>query len=177
MLVSTLIDYCCARLMGGRDSRARRRLWLAASMVTNLGLLAYFKYANLLVGSLNWFLTSSGDAPIPWADVILPVGISFYTFQSLSYTVDVYRRQITASRSYAEYLLYVSFFPQLVAGPIERATHLLPQVRSPRRVTAGGVADGVGLILLGYVKKVVIADRLASANLIDGVVDAQAGSA
>jgi D-alanyl-lipoteichoic acid acyltransferase DltB (MBOAT superfamily) len=145
------------------DQPRRRLAWLRVSLVVNLGILAVFKYLDFFSDSAQALLRLLGcEATWSLWQFVLPVGISFYTFQSLSYTFDVYRRQLPASRSYGEYLLYVSFFPQLVAGPIERATHLLPQVRETRRITSQGIADGIGLILLGYVKKVVIADRLAS---------------
>ena len=120
MLVSTLVDFVCARAMGPvGDGRPRRR-WLVLSLVTNLGLLAYFKYANLLVDSVSQVMVAGGGEPIPWETVILPIGISFFTFQSMSYTIDVYRGVVRPVRSFMDLACYVSMFPQLVAGPIVR---------------------------------------------------------
>ncbi|MBC8355948.1 MAG: MBOAT family protein [Planctomycetes bacterium] len=162
ILASTAIDYSVALLLGRTESRTRRRFLLGASLLTNLGLLFVFKY-------WNFFNDAAADLcaalTIPWSvpnlTVLLPVGISFYTFQTLSYTIDVYRGRIEPERHLGRFALYVSFFPQLVAGPIERAERLLPQLRENHRVEAERFLSGGLLIMWGLFKKVVIADRLS----------------
>ncbi|MCX5815522.1 MAG: MBOAT family protein [Proteobacteria bacterium] len=135
---------------------------LVASMVVNLGLLAFFKYFNFFAQGLEKILIFFGLQPtFPIMHIILPVGISFYTFQSMSYTIDVYRGEMRATRNLSDYLLFVAFFPQLVAGPIIRAKAMLPQIVKPRIISNKGILDGLWLIILGYVKKMVIADRMA----------------
>jgi alginate O-acetyltransferase complex protein AlgI len=162
IVFSATVDYFCGRGMETDSDRRRRRL-VAVSVVTNLGLLGYFKYANFFIESGTEFLTGLGfEVSAPVLNIILPVGISFYTFQSMSYTLDVYRRQVEPCRDYLDFLLYVSFFPQLVAGPIERARAFLPQVLLPRaRLSRGDVLVAVKLLVVGYFQKVVIADNLA----------------
>ncbi len=150
--------------------RTRSRLALAASIVVNLGILGFFKYFNFFADSFSSLWQGVfGVAPDRLTlDIILPVGISFYTFQSMSYTIDVYRKELKASERLAEYAVFVSFFPQLVAGPIERASHLLPQFRGPRSLPDGqGVRDAVWLIAWGLYKKVVVADNMAL--LVNGI--------
>lgn len=166
LLASTTIDYWVARRMEASIERgepiARRRRYLVFSLVTNLGLLGFFKYFNFFVDSLHALLAGVGiDMPVRVLDVILPVGISFYTFQALSYTIDVYRGQIHATRSFWDFFLAVLYFPHLVAGPIQRASNLLAQVTRPRRVTRDQWIDGWHLIVWGFFKKVFIADRIA----------------
>lgn len=160
--ITTLTDYCCALQVARSTSPRRRKSFVALSVVVNMGILGFFKYANFFSDSLAGLLAVFGVQfhPLTMA-IILPVGISFYTFQSMSYTIDVYRGQLAPCRNFFDYALYVSFFPQLVAGPIERATHLLPQVLKPRRVTPGYVSEGLYLILWGYFKKVFVADNMA----------------
>ncbi len=162
ILASTGVDYCVALLLGRTDSRTQRRLLLTASLLTNLGLLVVFKYWNFFNESAAELCAALA---IPWSvpnlTVLLPVGISFYTFQTLSYTIDVYRRRIEPERHLGRFALYVSFFPQLVAGPIERAERLLPQLREHHRVDTDRILSGCLLILWGLFKKVVIADRLS----------------
>lgn len=159
LAVSAGVDYVAARAMARRESRAARRPWLVASVVANLGLLAIFKYADFALTTAAWL--SNGAWAAPALGLVLPVGISFYTFQSLAYTIDVYRGRESAEPNAGRFFLYVLFFPQLVAGPIERSTALMPQLRAEPRWDAGRAASGLLLILWGLVKKVVVADRLA----------------
>ncbi len=160
---SGLVDYFVALRLGQEadDLKRRRLLWI--SLVSNLGLLGFFKYFNFFAASAVEVLASLGFKPDPVTlEVLLPVGISFYTFQSLSYTIDVYRRQLAPARSLRDFAVFLLFFPQLVAGPIERATHMLPQVMRRREVSATMVREGLWLILFGFYKKVVLADNLSS---------------
>lgn len=157
LLVPAIVDYACAiRMEASADARTRRR-WLILSLVVNLGVLFYFKYADFMVGEIADTL-GIGTAPL---NVVLPVGISFFTFKTMSYTVDVYRGHIRASRSLVDYTMFVSFFPELVAGPIVRASVFLPQMRRAIRLSAHRFALAVPLILLGLTKKLLVADRLA----------------
>ena len=162
IVISTLIDYFAAIQMGKRAGKRARRPFLLVSVLANLGLLFSFKYFNFFNDSarvvfeqLNLFYD------VPAFDLLLPVGISFYTFQTLSYSIDVYRGQQQPERHLGIFALYVSFFPQLVAGPIERCTRLLPQFYRRHVYDYDRVVDGAKLVLWGLFKKVVIADRLA----------------
>lgn len=156
------IDFACARKIAAERAPAIRRRWLWLSVVTNLGTLGFFKYAGFFVESAATALGHLGLAvSLPTLQLVLPAGISFYTFQALSYTVDVYRGQVAAETGPVRYFAFLTFFPQLVAGPIERASFLLPQFREPRVVTQGLMAQGVWLIVWGFFLKVVIADSLA----------------
>jgi alginate O-acetyltransferase complex protein AlgI len=158
----TVVDYLLARGMDAWQKEPLRRLLLALSLLMNLGLLCYFKYANFFLQSLQEGLRLGGvTASLPLLSVILPVGISFYTFEAINYTVDVYRRRIPAERDLGHFLLFITFFPHLVAGPIVRARDFLPQVRAPKRWSWPRTQLGVQLFLLGFFKKVAIADRLA----------------
>jgi alginate O-acetyltransferase complex protein AlgI len=163
---STLLDWTLAlRIDAARErgdlTAAKRRVTM--SVVANLGILAAFKYFNFFIGSGEHLLRAFGyDGPTWTLRIILPVGISFYTFQSLSYIVDVYRGELRASRSLVDFALFVAFFPQLVAGPIERATRLLPQVQQPRVVTRTDWEEGVMLFGVGLFRKVAIADPAGS---------------
>lgn len=163
IIVSTATDFLIARHLERPGlSAVQRRLTLFASLFVNLGLLGVFKYAGFFVES--WVDAWAGLGVTmhkPSLEIVLPVGISFYTFQTLSYTIDVYRGQLKASRHPLEFAAYVSFFPQLVAGPIERATRLLPQLQRLRPVTPTAVKIGLRLIAYGLFKKVVIADSAA----------------
>jgi D-alanyl-lipoteichoic acid acyltransferase DltB (MBOAT superfamily) len=166
LLFSTTIDYFCAKRMAesidrGEPKQARKRT-LLISLVTNLGLLAFFKYSNFFIGSAEDVLKLWGlHVSHTTLQIVLPIGISFYTFQALSYTIDVYRGDIHATRSFWDFFLAVLFFPHLVAGPIQRASNLIAQVVHPRRTTQAQVIDGLHLMVWGYFKKVVIADRLS----------------
>lgn len=159
LLLSALVDYSVARRMDGEESVPLRRVLLFASLAVNLGLLGFFKYYNFFLDSLEEVGARPGF--LPYAQVLLPLGISFYTFQTMSYTIDVYRGQLRAERSFPKLLLYVSFFPQLVAGPIVRAKDLLPQFDVRQRFDWENLAVGGRRVLDGMIKKVVIADNLA----------------
>lgn len=157
---TTLVDFTFTRLMEDRPSR--KKLWLLCILVSNFTILAVFKYFGFFVENMLALLHAIGwDAPRPVFEVLLPAGVSFYTFQSCAYAVDVYRGQTWARRSLLDYAVYVSFFPQLVAGPIERAGHLLAQFEKPRHFDFAAARDALFLILWGLVKKCVIADTAA----------------
>ena len=159
---STVFDYYLAlKIDDAEDDRPRKRL-LVLSCISNLTLLGFFKYFNFFSDSFAELAASMGiTLDVPTLRIILPVGISFYTFQSLSYTIDVYRRNLKATRSLVDFALFVSFFPHLVAGPIVRATKLLPQVQMKRTVTPQHLSSGAVLILIGLFRKVAIADSVA----------------
>jgi alginate O-acetyltransferase complex protein AlgI len=171
VLLSIFVDYMAARGMESAPDRKGRRAWLALSLTTNLGLLGIFKYFNFFAGSVGDVLHLFGfNATPPHLDVLLPIGISFYTFESLSYTIDVYRGRIPATKSFVRFACFITFFPHLVAGPIVRAADLLPQFDKPPRLTPRDVGEGTFLIAIGLIKKIVFADYLA-VNLIDRVFD------
>jgi D-alanyl-lipoteichoic acid acyltransferase DltB (MBOAT superfamily) len=162
IVFSTAVDFVVALRLYQTERTAVRRIWLALSVFANLGLLAYFKYAGFFADSLVALAARVGWTLDDFSlHVVLPVGISFYTFQTLGYTLDVYHRRIAAERDPLCFAAYVAFFPQLVAGPIERASRLLPQFHRAQTVTPLDVEQGLWLILRGYFKKVVIADQLA----------------
>lgn len=168
LAISTVVDFSVARrLERTADPRARRR-WLLVSLGSNLSILGFFKYFNFFAASAVDLAGAVGVNLSPLTlNIVLPVGISFYTFQTLSYSIDVYRRRMPACDSLLDFGVFVSFFPQLVAGPIERAQRFLPQVQAPRTITAGQVEAGVGLVVWGLFKKIVIADNAAAiANTI-----------
>ena len=169
--VSTLVDWIVAARIPLARTRARRRMLLLASLGVNLGLLGWFKYGGFALESFVALCNALGIAFEPAApDIILPVGISFYTFQTLSYTIDVYRGRMQPWPHFLDYALYVTFFPQLVAGPIVRATTFLPQCRALRRTTARGLSQGMALVVLGLFEKVVLADGLL-APIAEAVYD------
>lgn len=162
MLGSSLVDYCVGRRLAETSHPTARRGLLALSIATNLGVLGVFKYFNFFAESFQALALQCGwDVGASTLRIILPVGISFYTFQTLSYTIDVYRRDIQPCRNLIDYLAFISFFPQLVAGPIERAGAMLPQFAQRRRFDVDLASDGCRQILWGFLKKLVIADRLA----------------
>ena len=170
IFISTIVDYVCGRMLDVREivpdqpppRTRRRKLILLASLVTNLGLLGFFKYHGFFVASAINALAAIGiQARASSLNIVLPVGISFYTFQTLSYTIDVYRGRLQTERNLLNFALFVAFFPQLVAGPIERASNLLPQMRQPRAITAERLYTGFWLMCWGMFKKVVIADNAA----------------
>ncbi len=171
LLLSTTADYYFGRRIGTSQNAAERRTLLTLSLLLSLTILGFFKYFNFfahsfiaLAGSFGWQLH------VTTLNIILPIGVSFYTFQTMSYTIDVYRRKLQPAQRFFDFAVFVSFFPQLVAGPIERATHLLPQVLQPRQVTAQSVREGCYLILWGLYQKVVIADNLA--GIVDPIFNA-----
>ena len=144
------------------EEARRRKLALLLSVVVNLGILSFFKYFNFFIENIEDVIAAFGGEPENFRlDIVLPVGISFYTFQTMSYTIDVYRRRLEATSNFFDFALFVSFFPQLVAGPIERAVNLIPQVCSPRRLSRDQTFRGLHLILYGLFKKVAIADSVA----------------
>ncbi|MEM7230001.1 MAG: MBOAT family O-acyltransferase, partial [Planctomycetota bacterium] len=169
IVISTLIDYACGRMLNVRTmqdqppARSRRdRAVLAVSLCSNLGILGFFKYFDFFVTSTSAMLEELGvTVHVSTLNIILPVGISFYTFQTLSYTIDLYRGKVRTEDSLLNFAVYVAYFPQLVAGPIERARHLLPQVQSPHAVDWAQLNSGFFLIGWGLFKKVVIADNIA----------------
>lgn len=162
ILFSTIVDYVVAqRIHASSDQRVRKR-WVTVSLITNLGLLGVFKYFNFFLDSFVDLMAAMGSqANVPALQIILPVGISFYTFQTLSYTIDVYRRDNEPVTNLADFAVYVAYFPQLVAGPIERSTALIPQIQAPRRFDVQQVFSGATLALIGIFKKVFVADNLA----------------
>lgn len=160
---SSLIDFVVANRIEQEERPKQRKLLLSVSLIGNLGLLGFFKYFNFFIDSTATLLSSLGFEPhLSTLSIILPVGISFYTFQTLSYTIDVYRGNLRATTDWVDFFVFVSFFPQLVAGPIERATNLLPQFAVARKFNLEVAVGGMRLILWGLFKKMVIADRLAA---------------
>ena len=176
IIISTLLDYLVGRGLGRTAQPGARRLLLAASVTGNLLILGFFKYYDFFAASLERILEMLGlRADLPSLGMVLPVGISFYTFQTMSYSFDVYRGVIPPTRDLAAFAAYVAFFPQLVAGPIERAHRLLPQFLTSRVITREMLAEGVWLFIRGMFKKVVIADSLAP--IADAVFAASCPSA
>jgi alginate O-acetyltransferase complex protein AlgI len=165
LLTSTLLDYAVGRALDADTGRSRKLL-LGLSITTNLGLLGFFKYYGFFAANLISLADEVGlPMSPPLLEVALPIGISFYTFQSMSYSIDVYRRHLRAERSFCRFLLYVAFFPQLVAGPIVRAREFFYQLDRPRRIRAPFVFQGVYLIVQGLFLKMVVADNLG--HLVD----------
>ena len=169
IMASTALDFTAGkRIEANRDNRAVMKRWLLASLTLNLGLLFVFKYLGFFLDSLESTLDGLGfSITMPANDILLPVGISFYTFQTLSYTIDVFRDRCPVEPHLGRFAVFVSFFPQLVAGPIERARHLLPQVNTIHRFDFERTRQGAILIGWGLFKKVVVADLVA--NLVDAV--------
>jgi alginate O-acetyltransferase complex protein AlgI len=171
IVMSISVDYFAGIRMEDAPNDNLRRAWLAASLTVNMGLLGLFKYYNFFAGT---FVDLGSLLGLPMTslqlDVLLPVGISFYTFESLSYTIDVYKGRIPATRSFVRFACFITFFPHLVAGPIVRASDFLAQLRENPRINADAVGEGTFLIATGLIKKVVFADYLAL-NLIDRVFD------
>lgn len=162
ILASTIVDFYVGKSIFNTENKQKQKSYLWLSVGFNLGILALFKYFNFFTESLAEALQWLGfNVHYTTLQFILPVGISFYTFQTLSYTIDIYRQKMQPTQRFTDFALYVSFFPQLVAGPIERATSLLPQIQRPRQFNIAQIYVGVYLILWGLFKKVVIADNLA----------------
>lgn len=167
--ISTVVDWFCARAIAATEIERRQKMFVLISLVTNLGILGVFKYGGFALDNASWILQAWGlDVARPAWDVVLPVGISFYTFQTISYTIDVYRGIIQPSKSFTDFALYVTFFPQLVAGPIVRAGMFLPQLLDQRIVRGKHVGWGLNLFMLGLFQKVAIADGLL-APVVDAV--------
>ena len=166
MLISTVVDFFAGRIVDHAKTESKRRIFLAISMIVNLTFLGFFKYFNFFIDSAERVLSAAGmDYSAPVLYVILPAGISFYTFESMSYVIDVYRRKVKSTDNFFDFALFIAFFPKLVAGPIMRIDDLLPQIERKRVVTSEHILSGVTLILVGLFRKVVIADA------IGGVVD------
>jgi D-alanyl-lipoteichoic acid acyltransferase DltB (MBOAT superfamily) len=165
---STFLCYFTGLRIHSSSSKRVKKGWLWVSVLINLGFLGFFKYYNFFAESFSGFLQTIGfQTEISSLSIILPVGISFYTFHGLSYVFDIYHDRLTPTRNFVDYSLFVSFFPLLIAGPIERATHLLPQISKPRQFDYNEAVDGLKQILWGLFKKMVIADNCAqSVNLI-----------
>ena len=155
--ISTIVDWNAAHRIAVAHTAGRKRFWLVVSLVCNLGMLAVFKYGNFVLANFNWLFQSS-PAEHPVLDIVLPVGISFYTFQTLSYTIDVYRGQLKPGKSLSDFALFVTFFPQLVAGPIVRAVDFMPQLENERKPGATQIGWGLVLALIGVFQKSVLAD-------------------
>jgi D-alanyl-lipoteichoic acid acyltransferase DltB (MBOAT superfamily) len=168
ILFSTLVDYSVGRKLRTEESQTKRKILLWTSILVNLGFLGFFKYYNFFLDNfISAFSFFGNEIKANSLDIILPVGISFYTFQTLSYTIDVYKRKLEPTKDFIAFSAFVSFFPQLVAGPIERATHLLPQFYKKREFDYSKAVDGTRQILWGLFKKIVIADNCAKyANFI-----------
>ncbi|UMY65846.1 MULTISPECIES: MBOAT family protein [unclassified Flavobacterium] len=175
---STLLDFYSGIMVHRSQTKAIKRMWLIISVGINLGFLGFFKYYNFFVSSFADLMEKFGYKPDLFIlKIILPVGISFYTFHGLSYVFDIYNDRIKPTRNLVNYTLFVSFFPLLVAGPIERATHLLPQIEKPRVFQYEKMVDGLRQILWGLFKKIVIADSCAHfANIIFNDSAHQSGS-
>jgi alginate O-acetyltransferase complex protein AlgI len=156
LIFTIIVDYFAGILI--ENSRSRRKLWLICSIVANVGVLAVFKYYNFFISNVNYVT----DENFVLLNIILPVGLSFHTFQALSYTIEVYRGNFKAERHIGLYALYVMFYPQLVAGPIERPQNLFPQFKTEQHFSWQNLLDGVRLMLWGFFKKLVIADRIAA---------------
>lgn len=162
ILFTSFIDYFVGVGLGRIENQRKRKLLLIVSIAVNLGVLGFFKYTNFLVENVSWGLNTLGFAvQHPHYDILLPAGISFFTFQSMTYTIETYRRRIPASHNPRDFFLFVAFFPQLLAGPINRAADLLPQFARRVRATAAEFEAGLAQFALGAIKKLVISDQIA----------------
>ncbi len=162
LFISTAIDYICGLKIYESEDARKRKIFLLVSVFANLAILGFFKYFNFFAVNLQMLLSRFGlPVHLRLLNIILPVGISFYTFQTMSYTIDIYRRALKPTRRFFDFALFVSFFPQLVAGPIERAVNLLPQILSPRKLNLDKFYQGCYLIFWGLFMKVFVADNLA----------------
>ena len=169
ILLSTIIDYFVGYRLGDERNLFYRKLFLLFSVLSNLIILGIFKYLGFFIDSFELLLTNIGLNPDwPTLNIILPVGISFYTFQSMSYTIDIYRKKLRPEKNLLNFAAYISMFPQLVAGPIVRAVHLLPQLKSPKDLNNYRLLKGIEFIVWGYLLKVVLADNLGLLIDING---------
>jgi D-alanyl-lipoteichoic acid acyltransferase DltB (MBOAT superfamily) len=172
---STLVDYGCAIAIAKSDDARRRTLLVTLSLAFNLTMLGFFKYFNFFADSLHGLFAAIGwRLDVVTLHVILPIGISFYTFMTMSYVIDVYRREIPPTRHLLDFALFVGYFPHLVAGPILRASKLLPQIERPRTIRREQITEGLWLIGWGFFKKMFVADNLG--HLVDGVFASGAGT-
>jgi alginate O-acetyltransferase complex protein AlgI len=166
--ISTVVDWTAGKRLAIEDNPQKRKFWLLLSMFVNLGFLAFFKYGDFLLENFVSVLNTVGvDFQAMPMDIILPMGISFYTFQTMSYTIDLYKRKIEPARTFLDFALYVTFFPQLVAGPIVRAKDLITQFYDEKRVTYNQIVWGLFLLTIGVFQKVVLADTLLSETADD----------
>lgn len=162
LLFSILLDYVSGIKIENSSGKHEAKIWLTISIAINLGFLGFFKYYNFFIESFADLLNGFGMKTNIWLlNIVLPVGISFYTFHGLSYVIDVYKKRISSEKNFVDYAVFVSYFPLLVAGPIERATHLLPQIQRKRTFNYEQATDGLRQILWGFFKKMVIADNCA----------------
>lgn len=162
ILLTTVISYACALLIEKTDNAKKKKLCLFVALFVCLGILFVFKYLNFALDNINKICSRFAvTLPVTMIKVVLPVGISFYTFQTLSYVIDVYKGDISAEKHFGKYAAFIAFFPQLVAGPIERAGNLLPQIQNPKKFDYENAAYGVRKMIIGFFKKLVIADNLA----------------
>ena len=162
ILFTTAVSYVSAIIIEKTENKARKKFWLAITLITSLGVLFFFKYFNFLADSaVSIWNLFGGESDFVALNLILPVGISFYTFQTLSYVIDVYRGNIKAEKHFGWYALFVSFFPQLVAGPIERPDNLLPQLKETHKLEANNAFVGLQKMAIGFFKKIVVADLIA----------------
>ncbi|HET8942689.1 MAG TPA: MBOAT family O-acyltransferase [Rudaea sp.] len=161
LLGSSTLDWWVAQRIDAAQSPRSRKHWVVLTLIVNLGVLGFFKYNRFLLDNFADLLALSGIYYVPAKfDIVLPIGISFYTFHSLSYCIDIYRRKFAPTRSWRDYALYVGFFPQLVAGPITRFTQMREQIETPRRTTSAGLGLGLSLLVLGLFEKSVLADSI-----------------
>jgi alginate O-acetyltransferase complex protein AlgI len=171
--LSTVVDWFAARGLQQAEEQWKRRAWMLLSVVVSLGLLTYFKYGHFLLDNFAHLASLAGFRyASPKSNIVLPIGISFYTFATMSYTLDIYLRRATPARSFLDYALFVTFFPHLVAGPIMRPTELVPQFEVPRRATSDQLRFGLALMTLGLFEKVVLADGFLGPvvdKLYDGI--------
>ena len=171
IIISSIVDFVIGLRMTSTKTTAKKKQLLIISLVVNLGILGFFKYFNFFVHSFQLMLSQLGiETQTTTLNIILPVGISFYTFQTMSYSLDIYRGQLEPTKSWTRFFAFVSFFPQLVAGPIERASRFLPQFKQRKKFDYNQAVAGLRLMLWGFFKKIVIADNLAP--LVDEIFDA-----
>jgi alginate O-acetyltransferase complex protein AlgI len=181
LLGSTTLDWWIAQRIDAAERPSTRKRWVAVTLLANLGVLGFFKYNRFLLDNFAAILGLAGMHYVPARyDIVLPIGISFYTFHSLSYCIDIYRRKFAPTRSWRDYALYVGFFPQLVAGPITRFPQMRAQIENPRRTTRSGLGLGCALVVLGLFEKSVLADSIfapVADAFFDAVKDASTGIA
>ena len=167
LLFAAISDYLIGNAIARTEDKTTKKRWVALSVVINLGMLGYFKYTNFFIEMANGLM---GAGFLNFQNIFLPVGISFFVFQSMSYTIDIYRGQIRPLERWIDYLFYLSFFPQLVAGPIVRAKDFIPQIRRPLYVSREMFGTAIGLIVIGLLKKAIISDYI-SLNFVDRIFD------
>ena len=167
LLFAAISDYLIGNAIAREQDKGVKKRWVALSVIINLGMLGYFKYTNFFIEMANGLF---GSGFLDFQNIFLPVGISFFVFQSMSYTIDIYRGQIKPLERWIDYMFYLSFFPQLVAGPIVRAKDFIPQIRQPLMVTRQMFGTAIGLIIIGLIKKAIISDYI-SLNFVDRIFD------